>query len=125
MGPQRSGSMPKAVHREGMGAMKQLSFGCLKNAINSASSEIANGSTLANSAPTRVLVCGGRDYANSDVVWRALDNLGVDGRKITVIEGGAEGTDYWARVWCYKRGMPIVTVCAEWEKYGRAACPIR
>jgi hypothetical protein len=75
--------------------------------------------------PTRVLVCGGRDYSNSDAVWRALDRLVVDGRKITVIEGGAEGADLWARTWCHKHGVPIITVCAEWEKYGHAAGPIR
>ena len=37
----------------------------------------------------RVLVCGGRNYDNRDLVWRALDQYQENYGPLTVIQGGA------------------------------------
>lgn len=69
----------------------------------------------------RVLVCGGRDYENFDVVRATLDSL----KPSLIIEGGAAGADYCAAHWATKTGVPIRTFPADWKSHGRAAGPIR
>jgi hypothetical protein len=73
----------------------------------------------------RVLVCGGRDFADRDTVFRALDLLherrGID----ALIQGAADGADRWAAEWAFERGIPCASFPADWEMHGRAAGPIR
>lgn len=74
----------------------------------------------------RVLVCGGRHYANGALVWETLDKYHKDTNKIThILQGGAGGADAWARVWAIKNGIPVTTFPAAWKDYGTAAGPIR
>jgi len=42
-----------------------------------------------------------------------------------VISGGCKGIDQWGEVWAKKQGIPIKIFQADWDKYGRAAGPIR
>ena len=49
----------------------------------------------------KVLVCGGRNYDNRDLVWRALDQYQENYGPLTVIQGGAPGADQWAREWAH------------------------
>lgn len=75
----------------------------------------------------RVLVCGGRNYADESAVFTALDHvcgLAAFGA-MTVIQGGATGADELARRWCALRCMPYINVPADWTRLGRAAGPIR
>jgi hypothetical protein len=69
----------------------------------------------------RLLVCGGRDWSNRKAVWAELDRL----KPTFVIQGGARGVDLDARIWAKRHHVPCVTVVADWEKYGKAAGPIR
>lgn len=76
----------------------------------------------------RVLVCGGRDYADHDAVYRELDKLCLKlkaDEEIVVIEGGAKGADRLARDWARVAYVGVITVEADWEKHGRAAGPLR
>lgn len=71
----------------------------------------------------RVLVCGGRTFANQDLVFRTLDSLGVT----FLMEGGADGADSLGWKWA-KRNLPADcrrTFQADWSKNGRAAGPMR
>lgn len=69
----------------------------------------------------RVLVCGGRDYSDVDMVSVTLKGL-----KFTwLIQGGADGADRLARDYAEAMGIPIKTYLADWEKHGKAAGPIR
>lgn len=68
-----------------------------------------------------VLVCGGRDYADRESVWAALDTIAPT----AIIEGGARGADELARAWAQARGVPCTTVCADWHSHGRSAGPRR
>lgn len=65
----------------------------------------------------RVLVCGGRDYADRLAVYRALDELGPD----FVIEGGATGADRFASDWADDNGVGRTRYDADFRQFGSAA----
>jgi len=73
----------------------------------------------------RVLVCGGRDYANKDVVFEQLDFahrfVGID----LIIQGGAKGADALAASWAKAREVECMEIKADWDAHGKAAGPIR
>lgn len=76
-------------------------------------------------AAWRVLVCGGRGYADVVRVSRYLDWLHEGRRVVLLIEGGAQGADTLARNWALDRGVPIQSFPANWNAEGRAAGPKR
>lgn len=77
-------------------------------------------------AGTRILVCGGRDYNKGSVIDRVLSNLWLnEGGFDVIIEGGAKGADYGARLWGQIHRIPVETYYAEWGKHDRSAGPIR
>jgi predicted Rossmann-fold nucleotide-binding protein len=75
----------------------------------------------------RVLVCGGREYADEEAVARALYAAREDTSQMIrcIIEGGALGADRLARKWASRCAVPIVTYQADWQTHGKAAGPIR
>jgi hypothetical protein len=75
----------------------------------------------------RLLVCGGRDYADWVKANRILDPyLAQHGvKKLIVIEGGANGADRIARQWATRNGVHTATVNALWDRNGKSAGPIR
>jgi hypothetical protein len=48
-------------------------------------------------AVVRVLVCGGRDYADFGAVCRELERVAENARDLVVMQGGADGADKLAR----------------------------
>lgn len=80
---------------------------------------------LANPPPMRLLVCGGRDYADGDAVFRALDMARAERGVALVIHGAARGADTLAARWAAARGVPAQAFPADWETHGRAAGHIR
>lgn len=77
----------------------------------------------------RVLVTGGRDYADVDTVAKALDSFlrEYGAANLIIIEGEARGADRLAREWAYRNKVHWAGVPAQWEPdhYGRSAGPIR
>lgn len=82
----------------------------------------------------RVLVCGGRDYDNRERLFRVLDQAlqaaTLAGKSFTLIHGGCRGADTLAHVWATERqitiqGGDIRVYEADWERYKKAAGPIR
>lgn len=73
----------------------------------------------------RVLVCGGRDYADRDLLFMALDTLKLTRGVIIIISGCARGADTLGIEWAEARGVAVARFPADWEKYRRAAGPIR
>lgn len=73
----------------------------------------------------RVLVCGGRDYADREAVWRELDAIRSQNGDLCVIEGGAGGADGLARDWARTHNGATKTFRATWSLHGKAAGPIR
>jgi predicted polyphosphate/ATP-dependent NAD kinase len=73
----------------------------------------------------RVLVTGGRKYANRARVYSALDAVHAKHGISLLIEGGARGADRLARDWAKLRRVPHETCEADWDRYGNAAGGIR
>lgn len=67
----------------------------------------------------KVLVCGGRNFQDYDLLMNTLDAL--DPQPTLIIEGGAMGADRHARMWACNRGIEFNTYRADWEHYGRSA----
>jgi hypothetical protein len=72
----------------------------------------------------RILVCGGRDYADRRAVYRVLDAALRSG-DVFIIEGGARGADRLAREWAIDRAVSYETFEADWGKYGGVAGTLR
>jgi len=73
----------------------------------------------------RVLVCGGREYADSERVYTTLSAIHVITPITVIIHGGAKGADLLAEEWA--DGDQVVThvFSANWAAFGRSAGPIR
>ena len=69
----------------------------------------------------RVLVTGGRNYAESGRVAAALDKLESIYGPLVVIQGGATGADAFAREWCEPR--PHCKLIDEPAKWNDIATP--
>lgn len=70
----------------------------------------------------KVLVCGGRDFEDSRLLYDTLDKLHAEYRFHTIIHGDARGADRMAERWADDVGLTFVEVyTAEWEAYGRSA----
>lgn len=70
----------------------------------------------------RVLVCGGRKFADRKLVYSTLDSLGS--RALIIIQGGATGADSLAADWAKLHAIPCLRVPADWNA-GRQAGPSR
>lgn len=73
----------------------------------------------------RLLICGGRDFADRAMFARAMTLQCLHRRPTVIIEGGARGADALAREWAKHRGVENETYPADWKAHGRAAGPMR
>lgn len=74
----------------------------------------------------RVLVCGGRDYANIERVFYALDQYHKRHGPISlVITGAARGADTLAGAWALARRVDLDPYPADWRTHGKRAGPLR
>ncbi len=70
-----------------------------------------------------VIIAGSRHLSDPELIDRAVVESGW---AITqLVHGGAPGIDSLAGEWAAKRGIPVRVMPAKWEKYGKAAGPIR
>lgn len=74
----------------------------------------------------RVLVCGGRSFADMDAMCAALDRIVLSKAGLSVIiHGGASGADALAAQYAESEGANVAVYPADWKTHGRAAGPIR
>ena len=73
----------------------------------------------------KILITGGRNYANRATVFRELDKLHAETTICTLIHGAATGADTLADSWAKSRGVEVIACPADWSRHGRAAGPIR
>ena len=70
----------------------------------------------------RILVCGDRNWTDREAITREL--LRYDSTSV-VVHGMCRGADVMAAESCKMLGMHFEGYRADWERYGRAAGPIR
>jgi hypothetical protein len=74
----------------------------------------------------RLLVCGGRTFADASLLRQTLDELHASRPVTALIHGTAQGADSLAGEWAEKHRLPVLKFRPDWKKYGnRAAGPIR
>jgi hypothetical protein len=87
---------------------------------------------------SRVIVCGGRDFKDRDffssrmneIAYRLFERTVADEYgnflySTTIISGGAKGVDQLAIDWAIVENTGYKEYKADWDKYGKAAGPIR
>jgi hypothetical protein len=74
---------------------------------------------------TFVLVTGGRNYADKLTVFDCLVKLNEQFERLIVVHGDADGADTLAYEVCKEVGIEQARVPATWNKYLKAAGPIR
>ncbi len=72
-----------------------------------------------------VLVCGGRDYSDFQMVINTLAHIRRNRGIRVLMHGGAPGADALADKWGKLANVAIEVYKADWKKYGRAAGPMR
>lgn len=79
----------------------------------------------------RVLVCGGRDYTDTDHVHNTLCEIDATrGPIVCVIHGAATGADNEGMIWAQMmaeagRKITHAPFVPEWQRYGKRAGPMR
>lgn len=74
----------------------------------------------------KVLVCGGRDFDDYDLLKTVLSTLQVTrGYFDEIIHGGARGADALAAQYAERNQIISRAFRANWHKHGRSAGPIR
>ena len=78
----------------------------------------------------RVIVAGGRDFTNVNVMATALNNLQdvdhvIEIEKLTLICGMARGADLTAYKLFKEVGLPVEAYPADWDQHGKQAGYIR
>ena len=71
----------------------------------------------------KVIIAGGREITDYELVLQAVLNAGFD---ITaVVSGGARGVDSMGERFAAEAKLQLFKFPADWDKHGRAAGPIR
>jgi hypothetical protein len=73
----------------------------------------------------KVLVCGGRNFLNMQMVNDVLGAYHLECPITLLVEGGARGADRLARNWAAINNVQWVTYKADWDTFGKSAGVIR
>lgn len=74
---------------------------------------------------TRVIICGGRDFSDRDLLFRSLDKILQGYSEPEIVSGHAKGADLLGEEYAALRGFKVSIFQPDWNKHGRAAGPIR
>jgi ABC-type Fe3+-hydroxamate transport system substrate-binding protein len=70
--------------------------------------------------PMRILVTGGRKFADKELLFTFLDRLHQERGITLIIHGAAQGADSLADEWSKARGVETLPCLADVERYKRA-----
>ena len=70
----------------------------------------------------KIVVAGGRDFSNKDVMFQCLDKYI---KNDTIISGHAPGADSLGEEYAKIHHLPCEIYPAQWDIYGKSAGPIR
>jgi hypothetical protein len=79
----------------------------------------------AMSDKVRLLVCGGRDFADKNAVRQAMNAAVGHVKDVVVIHGAARGADRLAGEIAEAAGIPVLNFPADWATHGKRAGFIR
>lgn len=65
-----------------------------------------------------LLVCGGREYDDTDQLDIILRKMHAKYHIALMIEGEAAGADYLCKMWALLNNIPVRPFSANWELYG-------
>lgn len=85
----------------------------------------SRGVVLEQKTQVKVLVTGGRDYADKETLDQILDRLNLLYGFTDLCHGAAEGADSLAGEWAISRDIRVMRFPANWKKYGNEAGPRR
>jgi hypothetical protein len=74
-----------------------------------------------------ITIVGSRDFYDYSLLEKTVDKI-ISKRgyeNITIVSGGAKGADTLAKVYAKEKGYFFKEFPAEWDKFGKAAGPIR
>lgn len=74
---------------------------------------------------TRIIVCGGRDFADEDLFIKSMDEILPQYEDVEIVSGHAKGADTFGERYAEAHGIPVAIFKADWKKYGRGAGPVR
>ena len=74
-----------------------------------------------------LIVAGTRTFDDYDLLKEKIDHALSNhvGDEITIVEGEAKGADELAKRYAKEKGCLLKSFPADWDKYGKAAGPIR
>ena len=73
----------------------------------------------------RVIIAGGRDFDDYELLCRTMDTLLIHKSSVTVLCGKAKGADTLGERYAKDRGYTVEYYPADWEKFGRSAGYLR
>jgi hypothetical protein len=85
----------------------------------------AHPTTAPTAIPTRVVVCGGRDFQDYARLEQSLDTLLNGLPPVEIISGAAHGADLLGERYARTRGLICHRFPADWQRYGRRAGYVR
>lgn len=71
----------------------------------------------------RTIIAGSREGITKEQVYKTIEDSGFD--ISAVLCGEARGVDNYGKQWALERGIEVISYPADWDKYGKAAGPIR
>jgi hypothetical protein len=69
----------------------------------------------------KVLVCGGRDFDDAELVDEVLNRINLDTPITWMVDGAARGADSLAYGWASARRIPTTRFFADWDRFGKSA----
>lgn len=74
-------------------------------------------------------IVGSRYYADYSkfkrIINKYMSSNNIDMKDLTICSGGAKGIDTMAERYAKEYNLPTIVHLPEWDKYGRAAGPLR
>lgn len=73
----------------------------------------------------KVIIAGSRDFTDYALLCSFADQVLAGTQDVEIVSGGARGTDALGERYARERGYGLKVFPADWNKWGRAAGPIR
>ena len=77
---------------------------------------------------SKLIICGGRHFDDYEALERVVDKVISElnsSEESEIVSGHCQGTDLLGELYAEKHGLKCSVFPAKWEKFGKAAGPIR